>query len=372
MSSLWAWGLGAQGRLGTGNTTSRSSPVQVGSLTTWDWVSTGNRNTQAIRGGLMFSWGYGDVGAVGDGSTTTRSSPVAVGSLNTWAKVSAGYNFSLAVKTDGTLWGWGDNSSGNLGVSNTTGRSSPQQIGSLTTWATPLAGGYNLPALAIKTDGTLWSWGGGANGVLGSGAITSRSSPVQVGSLTNWAALDTGSAAAGAGENARHIIARKTDGTLWAWGAGNYGQLGQISSNGNRSSPVQIGSLTTWTSVAAGTNHSAAVKSDGTLWAWGRNQSGQLGQGDTANRSSPVQVGSLTNWSSVEAGSDNTFAVKTDGTIWAWGTGGSGVLGDNTTVAKSSPVQIGSLTTWTSISAGNAQTFGLQNPPIVRKVYIIS
>ena len=142
-------------------------------------------------------------------------------------------------------------------------------------------------------------------------------------------------------------------GPLYAWGHNNNGQLGDDTVNVNRSSPVQVGNLTTWDSVGAGTYHGAAIKTDGTLWMWGRNIYGQLGDGTTINRSSPVQVGILTNWSKVSGGYRFTSALKTNGTLWAWGSNNYGQLGDNTIVYKSSPVQIGALTNWSKIAGGS-------------------
>ena len=168
---------------------------------------------------------------------------------------------------------------------------------------------------------------------------------MQIGALTNWAQVS-------AGYNTS--LAVKTDGTLWAWGRNNSGQLGDNTLI-TKSSPVQIGALTNWAQVSGGgtpsVGYSLAVKTDGTLWAWGANNRfgqpyGTLGDGTIIDKSSPVQIGALTNWAQVSAGSTNSLAVKTDGTLWAWGLSGFGELGDGTTIGKSSPVQIGALTGW--------------------------
>jgi len=158
--------------------------------------------------------------------------------------------------------------------------------------------------MAIKTDGTLWGWGKNEFGQIGLGTSAAYvwvSSPAQVGALTNWSRVTAGG---------NFTIASKTDGTLWAWGQNNNGQLGQ----GNltyRSSPVQVGALTTWLFAAAGYIHTAVTKTDGTLWAWGGNAQGQLGLGNTVNRSSPVQVGALTTWKSVAMGNNGLFTIAT-------------------------------------------------------------
>jgi alpha-tubulin suppressor-like RCC1 family protein len=147
-------------------------------------------------------------------------------------------------------------------------------------------------------------------------------------------------------------MALKTDGTLWSWGQNNSGQLG----NGDRlntSSPVQVGGYTDdWSLVGAGSYHAMALKTNGTMWTWGKNDQGQLGFDDIVNRSDPTQVGALTTWSKVAAGRDHSLAIKTDGTVWSWGNNTHGRLGVGNTLNRSSPVQVGALTTWSLISGG--------------------
>jgi alpha-tubulin suppressor-like RCC1 family protein len=163
-------------------------------------------------------------------------------------------------------------------------------------------------------------------------------------------------------------MATKIDGTLWTWGYNQFGQLGNgepvgTYPSGRVSSPVQVGALTTWLSIAAGYSHSLAIKTDGTLWSWGGNYGtgmGQLGLGDTAFRSSPVQIGALTTWLSIAAGGYSSMTIKTDGTLWSWGSNSYGQLGQGNTTNRSSPVQIGALTNWQKVSAGfyNAMAIG--------------
>jgi alpha-tubulin suppressor-like RCC1 family protein len=366
--TLWTWGYNTQGQLGINDTANRSSPVQVGSGTTWASVSFGSDSSGgtghivAIKtDGTLWSWGYNTYGALGLSDTANRSSPVQVGSLTNWASVSAGNSHTAAIKTDGTLWTWGSNGDGQLGL-NTAPSSglSPRQVGSLTNWASVSAGsgttaGSGFTA-AIKTDGTLWTWGQYQNGKLGTNQnYTHMSSPVQVGSLTNWSKVSAG---------VDHAAAIKTDGTLWTWGLNNAGQLGLNDVGGYtyRSSPVQVASGTTWSKVSAGNIYTVAIKTDGTLWAWGYGGNGQLGQNNnTANISSPTQVGTLTTWTSVSAGCKGTDGIKTDGTLWAWGYNAYGTLGQNNTTSRSSPVQVGSTIPaynndtailWSSVAAG--------------------
>jgi alpha-tubulin suppressor-like RCC1 family protein len=174
-----------------------------------------------------------------------------------------------------------------------------------------------------------------------------RSSPVQVGALTTWASVATA---------ANQSFAVKNDGTLWAFGnRGVNGYLGDnIADNSGVSSPIQVGALTNWSLVNARGQGAAAVKTDGTFWVWGRNNDGDLGQNNTIDRSSPVQVGSQTNWSlQFSTSYRQAIAIKTDGTIWSWGQNSLGQLGLNNLVSRSSPVQIGADSNWATISMEN-------------------
>ena len=259
--------------------------------------------------------------------------------------VAAGSQHSVAIHPDGTLWAWGDNGNGQVGDSTTTRRSAPVQVGADRNWALVTTGWDHT--LAVKTDGTLWAWGEDVFGQLGDGTTnTERLAPVQVGTDKNWALIAA---------DERHSFAIKTDGTLWAWGSNGNFQLGDGTAT-DRSTPVQIGTDTHWAAVAAGDSHSLAIKTDGTLWAWGNNQFGQLGFPPTVVQTAPVQIGTDRNWTSVAAGGAHSMAIKTDGTLWAWGANEGGQLGDGTTTGRSSPVQVGTDRNWAFVSAGYSHT----------------
>jgi alpha-tubulin suppressor-like RCC1 family protein len=357
---LYSWGFSSFGALGLGNTTSYSSPKQVGSLATWASVATSSSSSHVLavkNDGTLWAWGSNYHGGLGLGTNLNYySSPKQVGSLTSWLKIATLYATSVAIKTDGTLWSWGENSYGQLGLGNRTAYSSPKQVGSLTNWSNISGGLYSC--IALKTDGTIWTWGYNVDGRLGLNNTTNYSSPKQIGSLTNWLKIFSGYASG---------FGIKTDGALWAWGRNGVGQLG-IGNTANNSSPIQVGALTTWSSVASAAGGSSAnaftlsTKTDGTLWAWGVNVYGQLGLGTSgaySRYSSPVQVGSLTTWSSVAAGSFSTFAITSGGALWAWGRGGVGQLGINNRIDYSSPKQVGSLTSWLTIAGGPYMGIGI-------------
>jgi len=357
--NAYIWGEGSTGELGDGLKTDVSSPIQVGSLVKWAQISAGYRTSIGLRtDGTMWTWGRNNEGQLGINSTVTPMlAPIQVGLLTTWAQISGTDDSMGAVKTDGTLWTWGFNGDGALGDGTTTTRSSPVQIGSLTTWSKVDVG--TLGMSAIKTDGTLWAWGNGTTyGANGLGDTTDRSSPVQVGSLTNWTDVVRGN-------NTMYAI--NSDGKLYACGWGGQGQLGQ-GNNSNLSTLAQIGSATNWTSIHALANSLHAINSAGEFWACGHNNNGQLGQGNTSDTNVLVQVGSLTNWLKFTRGDSNSQSVviiKTDGTMWGIGDNDQGQLGIGTTSDLSSPVQIGSRTDWAGGSSSSRVCHFLNNDGIM-------
>ena len=300
-----------------------------------------------LTGQELWVWGYNADGELGDNSITNRCSPKeTIGGGNNWKQISTGRFASAAIKTDGTLWTWGANYNGQLGDGTITKKSSPvQTIAGGTNWKQVAAGHTFLTA--IKTDGTLWTWGFNGDGQLGDNSVTPKSSPVQtVAGGTNWKQV----AAAGS-----FGAAIKTDGTLWSWGLNSSGQLGDGTTD-NKSSPVQTTSAgTTWKYVSAGigSRHTAAIKTDGTLWNWGDVPL-------SGNKSSPAQVmPSSTDWKSVSIGMCHSAAIKMDGTLWAWGLNTYGQLGTGDTTDKNSPNEVGG-SNWKSVSAGYGNNIALK------------
>ena len=353
---LWIWGYNTYGGLGTNDTTTRSTPVTtLAGGSNWKQVSSGGYQTAAIKtDGTLWTWGYNPQGQLGINDTTDRSTPVTTfaGGTN-WKQVSASTYRTAAIKTDGTLWVWGFNGSGELGTNDLTQRNTP---------VTTFAGGSNWKQVssgdyftaAIKTDGTLWTWGYNSNGRLGTNDTTTRATPVTTfAGGTNWKQVDCGYGT---------TAAIKTDGTLWTWGRNYAGSLG-TNDGATRCTPVTtFAGGTNWKQVVTGDYFTAAIKTDGTLWTWGYNGNGELGINGGGNRSTPViTFAGGTNWKQVDAGTLHTAAIKTDGTLWTWGYNSEGQLGTNDTTSRLTPVTtLAGGSNWKQVSSGGYQTAAIK------------
>ena len=370
--ALYVWGLGNHGTSSLNNPSAvsrRSSPTQVGTDTDWSFLSDGAQQSDyvALRGkkdGTMWvagsprDGGSGDiVGLTGLNNDVKYSSPIQLGTDSNWTgTTTVGRNYRLATKTDGTLWAWGVLNDGVLGLNQggNASLSSPTQVGTDTTWAITKGSiaAVKYASVAIKANGTLWSWGQNQEGQMGFGdqpQTFRRSSPVQVGTDTTWKTV--------AGDQWGSFVASKTDGSLWGWGANFQGGLGLNvgGPSASRSSPTRIGTDTTWSgAINIGNSATMATKTDGTLWVWGYNTGvGVLGLSDTARRSSPCQLPG-TDWDkdgdmmTLASTTYGRAAVKTDGSLWAWGENELGQLGLNDKTPDSSPRQI-SGTTWIAV-----------------------
>ena len=338
---LYVWGDNAYGQLGENTIVHRSSPVQI-SGTQWIKPSMDYYDVVAKKtDGTLWAWGYNTTGSVGDGSKVHRSSPVQIPGTD-WQDDAVVRSRSVSArKSDNTLWSWGYNGSGNLGLNSTVNRSSPYQIPG-TEWSqVVISGGYGGAQHAcFKTDGTWWAWGSNGKGTLGQNDTVQYSSPRQIPG-TQWKRGQFETSFSNDGSSGI-----KTDGTLWLWGHGDYGQIG----NNNRvsySSPIQLPG-TEWKATAVMRHSSYLVKNDGTLWTMGRNHHGQLGINNIAGRSSPTQIPG-TEWKYAICSYYSAAALKTDGTLWTWGQGGTGQTGLNIVTPCSSPTQIPG-TNWDWIS----------------------
>jgi alpha-tubulin suppressor-like RCC1 family protein len=293
-------------------------------------ISTSDRRWLTLDGRLLRQdttygelWGWGRWNGT---SELNILSPVVISeSATTWCQVSAGGGATLAVKTNGTLWGWGADSEGALGNNTRNGSiCTPILVGGgFTDWSKVCIKGSS--AVGLRSNGTLWTWGCNITGQLGDGTVVCRSSPVSVvGGFTDWCHASMGT---------NHIAAIRSNGTLWSWGNNSCGQLGDGTVI-NASSPVSVvGGFTDWCTVSVGLYHNLAIRSNCTLWAWGIERCAVLGIGSTNlnyGRSSPVCVTATGgNWCQVSAGHHISFGIKNDGTAWSWGTALCGGLGNN-------------------------------------------
>lgn len=291
--------------------------------------------------------------------TGTSNANVALES--SWTKIANKSIRNFGLKSDGTLWYWGGSIPAN-GSNDWTITRPPSQTETYYNIPSYGDGSYDLSCgsahVAIITySGSLVSWGNNYFGQIGDGTTTRRTElTLPITGNSGWKKVSCG---------ANNTSAIKTDGTLWAWGLNNYGQLGDGTAI-NKSSPVQnILTGNNWNQVASGYEHTLAIKTDGTLWAWGRNDYGQLGDGTVIDRSSPVQLPGNT-WQKISAGNKHSAAIKTDGTLWLWGYNTDGGLGDNTVIHKSSPVQtVSGGTTWKSVSCGNTHTVAIKTDGVI-------
>jgi len=268
----------------------------------------------------LYAWGgnyYGQLG-LGTSDGNAHPTPTYVGTGSDWGYMDKGAHHSLAFKRDGSLWAWGGNHYGQLGLGDTGQRNTPTRVGADKDWKTVKVGAHH--SLAVKKDGSLWAWGRNDHGQLGLGDTGQRNTPVRVGADNDWRGGDYLLA------GAHHSLAVKTDGSLWAWGANDYGQLGLGDTNG-RNTPTRVGEDNNWSESWTDGSHTLAVKTDGSIWAWGRNDYGQLGLGDTGQRNTPTRVGEANDWDSVFAGAYHSLAIKKDKSLWAWGRNEHGQLG---------------------------------------------
>ncbi len=319
----------------------------------WEKISSGERHSIGIKtDGTLWGWGFnGDIGLLGNGGTGVEFSPIQIGTLNTWKEVGSGTTNSFAIKEDGTLWGWGSNTSGQLGTGSSAQFSLiPVQVGT-STWKMVQTG--NSHTVAIKADGTLWAWGNNEKATLGDGTFVNKSTPTLINSSTNWKTISC---------NLWRNIAVKEDGTLWVWGSNSpaLGVLGSGSSVSYITVPTQIGTETSWKEAVSGMGHFIAIKNDGSLWAWGGGDNGQLGTGTTTSIFLPTQIGTDTNWSTLAADNQYSLGIKTDGTLWAWGQNINGNLGNNTQINLLVPTQITTDSDWQAIAASYNCTIALK------------
>jgi alpha-tubulin suppressor-like RCC1 family protein len=333
--SILAWGADASGQLGDGGTNAdKLTPVLVNGVSGMVAVATGKKHSLGLKlsNGTVLAWGNDASGQLGDGGTNSnQSNPVTV--TTGVVAIAAGFEHSLALKTDGTVLAWGADGSGQLGDGVTlTNQSSPVAVSGATDIVAIAADGGH--SLALKADGTVLAWGNNGDGQLGDGGAKAfQPTPVAVSGATGVVAISAGGS---------HSLALKSDGTVLAWGNDGDGQLGDDTAKTNKPTPVAVANASGIVAINAGSYHSFAVKADGTLLAWGDDISGQLGDGGTkTDQPTPVVVSVAANIVAVSGGLSHSLALTSAGVMQAWGDDFYGQLGDdNTKAPQSAPVAV--------------------------------
>ncbi len=370
-NSRWAWGDDFNGQLGD-NKPANYQWIPVGinattnNLTSADDISAGYAHSLALKSdGTVWSWGWNHYGQLGTGGAIPGSDsnvPAKITGLTGMTAVAAGGYHSLALTSGGAVKAWGHNNYGQLGNGVTlpgSDSSSPVTVSSLTNVKAIAAGGYH--SLALKNDGTVWAWGFGLDGELGDGLHTTSSTRVQV-SFPNGTPPIKAIAA-----GLYHSLAIDNNGTVWAWGRNVNGQLGDGSTT-QRNSPVQVHVITGIVAIAGGGSddtqtyvggsHSLALKNDGSVWAWGYNANGQLGNGTYADSDVPVEV--LTGAKGIAAGGWHSMAISSsNGTVAAWGLNNQGQIGNGTLSTSGVPVMVSNITGMTHIAAGGYHSLAI-------------
>jgi len=451
--TLWVWGRNNYGQLGLADMINRNTPFQLGTYACWKVVVANDDYSTAIRSdGTLWTWGRNDYGQLGVGDTITRTIPTQITMSTDWKLIGAGDGYTIALKTNGALWAWGRNDKGQLGLGDTNNREIPGQVNNtpnppssltavvglesqinlswvdnsinetgfkverrtansstyfyvitlgpnatsysdtglspLTTYyyrvrainnfgdgepsdeanATTIGGWVSVIAgyaftLARTNNGTIWACGDNEHGQLGlgnKGAATNKLFLTRVGTDTDWSKISVG------GFNS---IGIKTNKTMWVWGDNKYGQLGIVTWGTDKTIPTQVNTATDWESATSGGYHTIALKTDGSIWVCGRNNYGQLGFGDTEPRTVFIRIGSDNDWSIIAAGGiavgeqtdgGHTISIKTNGTLWGWGWNEEGQLGLNDTNNRNTPTQIGTNSDWSMITCGSYHTIVLK------------
>jgi alpha-tubulin suppressor-like RCC1 family protein len=336
---VWAWGKNTQGQVGIGSVVSpQVSPVQVTAINSVKAIAGGGGHTLVLKtNGEVWGWGENGQGQLGDKSfTTPRLAPVKAifgnGGGTLMAAIATGENHGLALTPAGAVWTWGLNTFGQLGRNGTTTTNTPAAISGLSN-IIAIAAGRNH-SFALRNDGALFAWGKNNVGQVGTGSCCANQlTPVQAAGTLGFIVGVTG--------GFEHSLAIKSDGTVWGWGSNVSGQLGNnTSGTPPQLGPVQATALGSVASIAAGTSHSLALKTDGTAWAWGADDRGQLGNQSVTSSLVPVQTDTLTGIVAIAAGDIHNLAIDATGRVWAWGGNSFGQIGDWTTLDRLTPVSI--------------------------------
>jgi|GEM_PF-656665 len=350
--TISCWGNDGAGRLANGpEGGDETSAVNVVGGMVWKALEAGSDHSCGIKSDdTAWCWGDDTTGELGNGAPSDdQNVPVAVTGGHLWKKIDSGTGHTCGIKSDDTAWCWGNDSNGQLGDGvTTTGSPDPVLVSGGSTWKM-IDTGSGITC-GIKSDDSLWCWGGDASGQLGNGATTGNQiDPNLVTGSYSWKSVSTGT---------NHTCGIQADNTLWCWGSDSSGQLGNGATTGNQADPVYI--MANIAVVAVSSAHTCAIDRTSDLWCWGAASNGRLGNGTTTpNQVSPVLITGGP-WSALHAGlNSHTCATKADGSLWCWGLNSTGQLGDGTLTARSSPTQVIGGGTWLAVSVGSTHSCGL-------------
>lgn len=335
--TVWTWGENQSGELGDGTTQAKQTPVQVGGLTNVVKVvaandKDGNGYTLALKkDGTVWAWGsnkYGQLGA-GAGSASQSAIPVRVQGIQNAVNITAGTGYNFAVESDGTVQAWGWNDEGQLGDDTQTTRYAPVKIDELKDIKEIVAGNEHL--IAIQKNGQLYSWGANTYGQLGNGTNTTGKLPSQVGEVGSIKKLLV---------HKNSNVALLENGEVWAWGENQEGQLGDGTTS-HRFVPFKLSSLQDIQDISLGDNYGLALKKNGEVWQWGQKQQELSNEKlSTSTNMNPTRVSELKNIKAIFSEGKSNFAIEENGTIWVWGSNENGRLGDGTTTSVQKPHKI--------------------------------
>ena len=327
---FWATGQN-NGAFGNGTTASSLVFVPLGNDNDWRKIVSKSHNLLIKTNGTLWGWGNNDYGELGNSDTSYKNSPILMSADTDWIDIKTGLNHSLALKSNGTIWSCGRNNFGQLGLGNIVNNPTLTQVGIDTDWAKIET--YGNMSFAIKNNGTLWMWGYTYNGQAGNGSVTVfdpalRTTPQQIGNDNDWNEVRA---------NPEAVVALKNNGTLWAWGGNLQGSLGDGTTN-SCFFPRQLGSANDWTAIE-GLSNFTALKNDGSLWVWGINNFGfaGLGNNNLTFIFTPTHVGSAGNCIRIEKNFWNTAVLHQDGKYYIWGSNQQGQIGNGTTTNVYTP-----------------------------------
>jgi RHS repeat-associated protein len=352
--TVWAWGANTRGQLGDNTTTERHTPVQVSGLTGVIAVATRTSSSYALKSdGTLWAWGSNDSGQLGDNTATQRNTPVPVSGITTAKAIAAGDSSAYALRANGTIAAWGLNSNNQLGDGTTSIRYTPVSVSGISSATQFAVGGFH--GIALNGDGTVSTWGLGSDGQLGNGGTANAPTAATVSALTGKS-ITTVSA------GRSMSLAIGSDGSVYTFGDNTYGQLGNGTTTDapNPTQPAD-GYGPDQSSTPGGANHTLEVRTDGTVSASGLNTNGQLGDGTTTQRTSPVLVNGLKNISTTATGQYHSVALDTAGNVWTWGSNSNGQLGDGTTTDRYLPQRAWGISNVTAIAAFGYSTYALKS-----------